>query len=46
MTLDSRHTEQGTRAGFQTLVDTSPAGLIVDDARTGKFVSVNEEAQR
>ena len=46
MTLDSRHTEQGTPADFQTLVDTSPVGLIVVDARTGKFVSVNEEAQR
>ncbi len=46
MNLDSHRTEQGTRADFQTLVDTSPVGLIVVDARTGKFVSVNEEAQR
>lgn len=46
MTQESDHAEQGTRASLQALIDTSPVGLIVVEASTGKFVLVNEEAQR
>ena len=38
--------EQRARAGLETLVDTSPVGLVVFDARTGHPVSLNREAKR
>ena len=38
--------EQRARAKVETLLDTSPVGVVVFDARTGSPVSVNREAER
>ena len=38
--------EQRARANLEALVDTSPVGVIVVDARAGRFVLVNREAKR
>ena len=38
--------EQRARADLETLVDTSPVGVLVFDARTGNPVSLNREAKR
>ena len=38
--------EQRARADLETLVDTSPVGVVVFDARTGNPVSLNREAKR
>ena len=38
--------EQRARAGLEALVDTSPVGVVVFDARTGDPVSLNREAKR
>ena len=38
--------EQRARAGLETLVNTTPVGVLVFDARTGNPVSVNREARR
>ena len=38
--------EQRARAGLETLVDTSPVGVVVFDARTGVPVSINRETRR
>ena len=38
--------EQRARAKVETLVDTSPVGVVVVDARTGNPVSINREAKR
>ena len=38
--------EQRARAGLETLIDTSPVGVAVFDARTGAPVSFNREAVR
>ena len=38
--------EQRARADLEALVDTSPVGVVVFDARTGKPVSHNREADR
>ena len=38
--------EQLARAKLEALVDTSPVGVVVFDARTGAHVSVNREARR
>ena len=38
--------EQRARAGLETLVDTSPVGVVVFDARTGAPVSFNREVRR
>ena len=38
--------EQRARAGLEALVDTSPVGVVVIDARTGHPVSLNREAKR
>ena len=38
--------EQRARADLEALVDTSPVGVVVIDARTGNVVSVNREAKR
>ncbi|MXZ88797.1 MAG: GAF domain-containing protein [Gemmatimonadetes bacterium] len=38
--------EQKARADLETLVDTSPVGVVVIDARTGLPVSLNREAAR
>ena len=38
--------EQRARAGLETLIDTSPVGVVVLDARTGAPVSFNREAAR
>ena len=38
--------EQRARAGLETLIDTSPVGVAVFDARTGTPVSFNREAVR
>ena len=38
--------EQRARAKVETLVDTSPVGVVVLDARTGSPVSINREAKR
>ena len=38
--------EQRARARVENLVDTSPVGVVVLDARTGKPVSINREAKR
>ncbi len=38
--------EQRARAGLETLIDTSPVGVVVLDAQTGASVSFNREAAR
>ncbi len=38
--------EQRARAGLETLIDTSPVGVLVVNARTGEAVSLNQEARR
>ena len=38
--------EQRARADLEALVDTSPVGVVVFDARTGKPVTFNREARR
>ena len=38
--------EQRVRANLEVLVDTSPVGVVVFDARTGHPVSLNREAKR
>ena len=38
--------EQRARAGLETLVETSPVGVVVFEARTGRAVSLNREARR
>ena len=38
--------EQRARADLEALVDTSPVGVVVFNARTGRMVSVNREAKR
>ncbi len=38
--------EQRTRADLEALVETSPVGVVVFDARTGQPVSLNREAKR
>ena len=38
--------EQRARADLETLVETSPVGVAVFDARTGRMVLVNREARR
>ena len=38
--------ERQARANLETLVDTSPVGVVVFDARTGMPVSFNREARR
>ncbi|WP_419937890.1 ATP-binding protein [Candidatus Palauibacter sp.] len=38
--------EQRARARLDALVDTSPVGVVVLDARTGGVVSINREAKR
>ena len=38
--------EQRARADLEALVDTSPVGVVVFDARTGRAVSFNREARR
>ena len=38
--------EQRARAGLETLVNTTPVGVLVFDAKTGDPVSVNREARR
>ena len=38
--------EQRTRADLEALVETSPVGVVVFDARTGNPVSLNREAKR
>ena len=42
-----RHREERrARAGLETLIDTSPVGVVVFDARTGAPASFNREARR
>ena len=38
--------ERRARADLETLIDTSPVGVVVFDARTGVVVSFNREARR
>ncbi len=38
--------EQRARAGLQTLIDTSPVGVAVFDARTGELGHLNREGRR
>ena len=38
--------EQRARVGLETLIDTSPVGVVVFDARTGLPVSFNRESRR
>ena len=38
--------EQRARADLEALVETSPVGVVVFDARTGRVVSLNREAKR
>jgi len=38
--------EQRTRADLEALVETSPVGVVVLDARTGRAVSLNREVRR
>ena len=42
-----RHSEmQRARADLEVLIDTSPVGVVVFDARSGKLISYNRETQR
>ena len=42
-----RHSEeQRVRADLEALIDTSPVGVVVLDARTGALLSINQEAKR
>ena len=42
-----RHSEmQRARADLEVLIDTSPVGVVVFDARSGKMISYNRETQR
>ena len=38
--------EQRARSDLETLVETSPVGVVVLDARTGRLVTINREARR
>ncbi len=38
--------ERRARAGLETLIDTSPVGVVVFDAREGRVASLNREASR
>ena len=38
--------EQRARTDLETLIDTSPIGVVVLDVRTGALVSINREARR
>ena len=38
--------EQRARAGLETLIDTSPVGVVVLDARSGQVASLNQESRR
>ena len=38
--------ERRARTGLETLVNTSPVGVLVFDARTGALTSINREARR
>ena len=38
--------EQRARADLEALIDTSPVGVVVFDAKSGKLVSINPEASR
>lgn len=38
--------EQRAKAGLEALIDTSPVGVVVLNARNGHLVSLNREAQR
>ncbi len=38
--------EQRARAGLETLIDTSPVGVVMLDAHTGALLSLNREAAR
>ena len=38
--------EQRARTDLETLIDTSPVGVLVFDARTGGLTSINREARR
>ena len=38
--------ERRARTGLETLIETSPVGVVVFDAGTGRLASVNREAQR
>ncbi len=38
--------EQRTRANLEALIETSPVGVVVFDAKTGNVVSLNREAKR
>ena len=38
--------ERRARAGLETLIDTSPVGVVVFDARGGRVASLNREANR
>ncbi len=38
--------EQRTRADLEALIETSPVGVLVVNARTGEAVSLNQEARR
>ena len=38
--------EQRARSGLETLINTSPVGVVVFDAKTGASTSINREARR
>ena len=38
--------ERRARADLEALIETSPVGVVVFDARTGSLVSINQEARR
>lgn len=42
----AHHREQRARLDLETLVDTSPVGVVVFDGRSGRMVSSNREAHR
>ena len=42
----THHNEQRARADLEALVETSPVGVVVFDAKSGRAVSFNREARR
>ncbi len=42
---DAHRAEQRARADLEALIDTSPVGVVVFDAQSGRVVSINREAR-
>ena len=44
--MPTHRDERRARTDLETLVETSPVGVLVLDARTGRIVTINREARR